>query len=525
MDPNNFDPPPRITNKFVMWKLRFKMYLYQIDYVLWISIEDGPYVPMTDNGGVAVPKEPSDYSDEDVKRMNVDRKAYALLTMALPNDIFRGLSHCKSAKELWDGVCERYEEIPEVLEKRKNLLIKQYEEFGYISGESMTQQFERFVSLVSELKTCYKYYDHGILLDKFMRSLPSCWRMHTTVMTNNKDFERMKLVQLLGHLKTYELEVNQGKEISQVAISSLNVTAKAVMYNIRLHAPPILFRNEFMMWKLRMRNYLYWVDYALWRSIIDGPYVPTTDNGGVAIPKEPSDYSDEDTKRIHADIKAHAILTMALPDVIFRGVMNCKSAKELWESLCKRYEDPPGVFKSKKGLLIRQYELFDYISGESMTQQFERFMLLVSALKFYGEYYENEVLLNKFMRSLPSHWRMYTMVMRNNKDFKKMTLIQLHGHLRTYELELNQGNKISQVGISSPTIDDLEERSGRSIDGNSLTMRFVVDKSKDACYKCQKTGHFARECSSDLQPYDYSFFYKELENAVMGNTERHCKGL
>ncbi|XP_076891315.1 uncharacterized protein LOC143542660 [Bidens hawaiensis] len=311
------------------------------------------------------------------------------------------------------------------------------------------------------------------------------------------------------------------------------------MEAINVYEPPKLVREEFVMWKQRMKDFLFVFDAALWRSITNGPYVPTNvySGTGTAVPKHESSYTLEDVKKMDVDRKAHAILTRALSNEIYKGLIHCKSAKELWDSLCEQYEETPDIICKRTQLVIQQYEQFGYISGESMTQQFERFMSLVSELKFYGKYYENDCLVNKFMRSLPSCWRTYTEVIGNYKDLTKMTLTQLHGHLKTYELELNLDNKISQGGVQVEeahaaggpqyfTVEDLEqfdpeylelmdiqyqqvmlklrikrynERTGKSIDSSPLTMlRFGFDKSKARCKSCQKTGHFARECKSTV---------------------------
>ncbi|KAJ0801520.1 putative RNA-directed DNA polymerase [Helianthus annuus] len=299
------------------------------------------------------------------------------------------------------------------------------------------------------------------------------------------------------------------------------------MKTINVYEPPKLVRNEFTMWKQRMKDFLNIFDAALWSSIRDGPHVPKMNLT-----------HDENMKRIDFDEKAHAILAMALSDDIYRGLLHCKSAKELWDSICGEYEESPDVLANRAQLLIQQYEMFGYVCGESMTQQFERFVSLVSELKFRGVIYDNECLVNKFMRSLPDRWSTYTMVIRESKDLTKMTLTQLHGLLETYELELNKDKKISQgstqVDDDTPSPqtfilfeenllfedleqfhpDDLEEmdlkyqmamlnlrrkrfieRTGRDIVGN-LTSEYI--KSRATCCKCQKIGHFARECKSPV---------------------------
>ncbi|KAD3066845.1 hypothetical protein E3N88_34725 [Mikania micrantha] len=77
----------------------------------WRSIMMGPHKPMVleTKTGILVPKEPQNYSEEDYQKLEVDAKAHDQLAMALPNEIYSGLLHHGSAKDLWDALKEQHD--------------------------------------------------------------------------------------------------------------------------------------------------------------------------------------------------------------------------------------------------------------------------------------------------------------------------------------------------------------------------------------------------------------------------------
>ena len=75
----------------------------------------GPHQPMVIDAesGKQVPKDPKNYSEEDFQKLELDAKAHAQLAMALPNNIYSGLLHHESAKELWDALKEQFGGTPD----------------------------------------------------------------------------------------------------------------------------------------------------------------------------------------------------------------------------------------------------------------------------------------------------------------------------------------------------------------------------------------------------------------------------
>ena len=73
--------------------------------------------------------------------------------------------------------------------------------------------------------------------------------------------------------------------------------------------------------------------------INEGPYKPTklsvavADQPAKSIPKEKGDYTAEDISSIAKDARERHLLHSAIDNVMSNRVINCKTAKEIWDDL------------------------------------------------------------------------------------------------------------------------------------------------------------------------------------------------
>ena len=83
-----------------------------------------------------------------------------------------------------------------------------------------------------------------------------------------------------------------------------------------------------------------------------------------------------------------------------------------------------------------------------MSQQFNRYVILVGDLNSATVRLENRDIIRKFIRSLPSVWDMHSIALSRSENFNTLTLNELFGILKTYELEMKQ-TRNNQVGKTS----------------------------------------------------------------------------
>ncbi|KAD4385811.1 hypothetical protein E3N88_25980 [Mikania micrantha] len=126
----------------------------------WKSVMLGPHKPMVldTETGDHVPKDPWNYTEEDYQKLELDAMAHAQLAMALPNEIYSCILHQESAKDLWETLKEQFGGTDDVVANTREILAQQYETFGQLKNESLTQHFEQLTSLLSELKLAGQVY-------------------------------------------------------------------------------------------------------------------------------------------------------------------------------------------------------------------------------------------------------------------------------------------------------------------------------------------------------------------------------
>ena len=125
-----------------------------------------------------------------------------------------------------------------------------------------------------------------------------------------------------------------------------------------INRPPIFNGVGYHYWKTRMQIFIEAIDLNIWEAIEQGPYVPSIIAGSATIEKPRADWTEEERRLVQYNLKAKNIITSALGiDEYFR-VSNCKSAKDMWDTLQVTHEGTTDVKRSRINTLIREYELF-----------------------------------------------------------------------------------------------------------------------------------------------------------------------
>nr|GFA52694.1 hypothetical protein [Tanacetum cinerariifolium] len=235
------------------------------------------------------------------------------------------------------------------------------------------------------------------------------------------------------------------------------------------------------------------------------------------------------------ELKARGTLLMALPDKHQLKFNIHKDAKSLMEAIEKRFKGNKETNKVQKTLLKQQYENFSCTSSESLDQIHDRLQRLISQLEILGETISQEDINLKFLRSLPSKWKIHTLIWRNKADLEEQSLDDLFNNLKIYEAKVKGSSTSSQntqniAFVSSNNTDSTNELvsvvPSVSVASSKATVSTLpnVDSLSDAViysyFESQsnspqldnkdlkqfdpddleemdlKRGHFARECRS-----------------------------
>ena len=232
---------------------------------------------------------------------------------------------------------------------------------------------------------------------------------------------------------------------------------------------PMLDKEHYFHWKVKMRMHLLSFDTSYINCIEKGPHVPMKISTEVRangedlvdsyVPKSVSEYTEEDEKEVHKDKKVMNILFNGVDSDMFDNVINCTTAKDVWDTIQTLCEGTEQVRENKMQLFVQTYEHFHYKAGESLNDVFSRFQKLLNALKLYGRVYLVKDSNLKFLRSLPKDWKPMTVALRQAHDFNEYSLDKLYGILKTYELEIQQDEEMEKSSKKEKSVALVAEKS------------------------------------------------------------------
>jgi hypothetical protein len=119
--------------------------------------------------------------------------------------------------------------------------------------------------------------------------------------------------------------------------------------------PPLFNSSDYSYWKTRITTYIKGQDYLIWKIIVNGPHVPTKIVEEQEIPKQETEWDENDVKLIELNYKAMNCLYCAFDSKEFDEISSCNSAKEIWERLEATYEEASQ--ESKMSMLVHDHKL------------------------------------------------------------------------------------------------------------------------------------------------------------------------
>nr|GFB15472.1 hypothetical protein [Tanacetum cinerariifolium] len=254
---------------------------------------------------------------------------------------------------------------------------------------------------------------------------------------------------------------------------------------------PILKYGEYILWTMKMEQYMAHTNYALWEVIVNG-------NGEVQKTKDEA------------------------------GFYGIKDAKTLWAAIKTRF-------------------------GEVLDKGYDRFQRLFSLLEIHGAGVSTEDANQKFLRSLPSAWSNISLIMRNKPGIDNLNINDLYNNLKVYEADikgfagsfLNSQNAQGSSSYadetmcsffanqsSSPQLDNevLEQIDPDDLKEMDLKWQVAMLSMRVECFNYHRRGHFARDCRIAKNPGNRgrdvgNAGYKGRDNVIRPAREEDKKAL
>ncbi|GJY62342.1 hypothetical protein Tco_0462999 [Tanacetum coccineum] len=197
----------------------------------------------------------------------------------------------------------------------------------------------------------------------------------------------------------------------------------------------------------------------------------------------------------------------------------CKTAKEIWDTLLITHQGNSQVKDNKIDLLVQQYEQFTILEEESIDNAFARFNTIVTSLKALDEVFSSKKYVRKLLRALHPKWRAKVTAIKESKDLTSLSLDELIGNLKVYEVIIKKGSEMVK-GKREQSRSLVLKAKKESSDEESST-----SDSKDKEYAMpvrdfkklfKRRGRFVR------QPHDERKSFQRSKDDKNGKSERKC---
>ncbi|GJR31557.1 hypothetical protein Tco_1107789 [Tanacetum coccineum] len=110
------------------------------------------------------------------------------------------------------------------------------------------------------------------------------------------------------------------------------------------------------------------------------------------------------------------------------------------------------VKDNKIDLLVQQYEQFVIFEDESIDSAFARFNTIIISLKALDEGYSSKNYARKFFRALHPKYRAKVTAIEESKDLTSLSLEELIGNLKVYEMIIKKDSKIVKEKVKRKSI-------------------------------------------------------------------------
>ncbi|GJT53417.1 zf-CCHC domain-containing protein [Tanacetum coccineum] len=186
-------PPLFKANCFIYWKNRFETYVKSKDIDLWyiiVYVNYKPTIKDKDSKDVVITYEKI---DENYKKMiSKNDEAKMVLYNALPKKEYERIFMCHTAKDIWNSLIITHQD-----------------------DETIDCAFASFNTIITSLKALDESFSSRNHVRKFLRALPTKWRPKVTAIEESKDLSTLRLDELIGNLKVYEVVLEKDLETSR----------------------------------------------------------------------------------------------------------------------------------------------------------------------------------------------------------------------------------------------------------------------------------------------------------------------
>ena len=148
---------------------------------------------------------------EEDRLASCDSKALNAIFRAVDVNQFKLISTCEVAKEAWEILEMAHEGTKAVRLSKLQILTSYFENLRMKEEESISDFNSKICDIANEAFALGEKYSEEKLVRKTLRSLPKRFAYKVTVIEEAKDVQNMKLGELIGSLRTFEMNLEEEK--------------------------------------------------------------------------------------------------------------------------------------------------------------------------------------------------------------------------------------------------------------------------------------------------------------------------
>ena len=237
-------PPFFDGSNYAFWKVRMRAFLCSIDDTIWDVIEIGWTRPEAAK---------STWDKAALAAVNANSKALNAIFCGLSSDEFHRISHITVAKEAWEILEITYEGTKKVKDIKLQMLTTKFEELKMGDEESFDSFYGKLNKIVIAKLNLGEKIEDSKVVRKILRSLSESFQVKVTAIEESKDFDEIKIQELIGSLQTYELGLPSHKTSKSLALKTITERMNDSSEEDEVEMDVVFLAKNF--WKfLKMKN-------------------------------------------------------------------------------------------------------------------------------------------------------------------------------------------------------------------------------------------------------------------------------
>src|SRR4051812_21232477 len=190
------------------WKECMCIHINSVDRNIWNVIVNGPMaITITNDAGVTRLKPQAQWDEKDEKNYAYDWKARNMIITSLGVDEYFLVSHCQTAKAMWDALQVAHEGTNDVKLARINTLTQEFDIFHMKQGETVAEMQKIFSHIINRLHTLGHITPNAVATNKVLRCLSRERQPKVTNFKEANDLSTLDLTALFGKLEEHEQDL------------------------------------------------------------------------------------------------------------------------------------------------------------------------------------------------------------------------------------------------------------------------------------------------------------------------------